>query len=247
MVKKIFASVILFICLLSNVVFAYKWVQFDGYWYVLNETTNTFLTSLLFDTRDGVFYLKEDGKMVTGWWQDPKSQAYYFFDNRNLASNGSMIFGLHMIDGFYFYFNQDGKLATSTKLYELEKVVDDYYADYDGYLYSNNSMLRDISLQKSEFYSNPKYYNDPNMTNLTLSTIISPIKTSAGSLANSQVLNSANIKIEANTNNPYNSVSNVSGGTNYYVDENGVVRNDEKPKPLSNLEVLGPASGEYNP
>ena len=195
----------------------------------------------MFDAGDGVFYLKEDGKMVTGWWKDPKSDSYYFFDNRNLASNGRMIFGLHMIDGFYFYFNQDGKLATSTKLYELEKVVDNYYADYDGYLYSNNNLLRDISLQKSEFYSNPDYYMNPNMNNLELSKIISPTKTNSVGV-NSQVINN-NPNGGQYTDNPYNAVVDVSGGTNYYVDEYGITHLDQKQKPLSDLEIYGPPEG----
>ena len=245
MLKKIFASSVLFICLISSSVFAYKWVQYGEDWYVLNETTNVFLTSVLFDAGSGVYYLKEDGKMVTGWWKDTNNGKYYFFDNRQGSSYGSMIFGLRMIDGFYFYFNQDGTLATSEKLYVLKNVYNDYYADYDGYLYSDNHLIRDISLQKSEFYSNPSYYYDPNMTNLALSKIVSPDKTNASFLNQSQVLNNSSVDLNSNTDNPYNIVSSVEGGTNYYVDEYGRVRIDEKQKPLSSLEVLGPATGEF--
>ena len=242
MFKKFFASSVLFICLISSSVFAYKWVQYGDDWYVLNESTNVFLTSVLFDAGSGVYYLKEDGKMVTGWWKDPNNGKYYFFDNRQGSAYGAMIFGLRMIDGFYYYFNTDGSLATSKKLYELEPVYGGYYADYDGYLYANNNLLRDISLEKSEFYTNPAYYYDPNMNNLTLSNIIGQVKTDVNSLANAQVINKA-VNEGTNTTNPYNTVTNVSGGTNYYFDEYGRIRNDEKQKPLSELEMYGPPSG----
>ena len=241
MIKKIFASVILFICLLSNAVFAYKWVQYDGSWYVLNETTNVFLSSVLFDAGDGVYYLKEDGRMVTGWWKDPSSGAYYFFDNRNVASNGRMIFGLHMIDGFYHYFLEDGKLATSDKLYELKQVYGNFKADYDGYLYSDDKLLRDISLERSEFYSNTQYYYDANMNNLALSNIVSPYKSDTSNMAKSQVINEGNYNDGTNTSNPYNAVSNVAGGTNYYIDEYGRYRSAYVDPKISDFEIYGPA------
>lgn len=246
MFKKFFASSVLFICLISSQVFAYKWVQYGDDWYVLNETTNTFLTSILFDAGSGVYYLKEDGRMVTGWWKDPNNGKYYFFDNRQGSSYGAMIFGLRMIDGFYFYFNQDGSLATSDKLYELKKVYNEYYADYDGYLYSDNHIMRDTSLQKSELYSNPIYYNDPNMDNLTISKIVKPSKTDSSFLNNkSQVINNTNAKDEEHTDNPYNISTGVSGGTNYYIDENGILRMDYQPPKISDFEIYGPAHENY--
>ena len=118
-----------------------------------------------------------------------------------------------------------------------------YYADYDGYLYANNNVLRDISLAKSEFYSNPAYYNDPNMNNLALSNLVGQVNTDVNSLANSQVINSARVSDGANTTNKYNTVTDISGGTNYYIDEYGRMLNDEKQKPLSDLEVYGPPTG----
>lgn len=244
MVKKLFIGVMVLICFTSNTVFAHQWVKFDNNWYVLNEYTGTFLTDVVFDSGSGVYYIGSDGKMVTGWWKNPGTQKYYYFDNKNEAILGSMLFGLHMIDGYYFYFNNDGTLATSDKLYQLKKVYGDFEADFDGYLYSNGVILRDISIAKSEFYSNAAYYSDPNMNNLVFSTLYTtPNKTNASNLANSQIINQANVSDGTNTTNPYNSVSSVSGGTNYYVDEYGRVRSDYQDKPISNFEIYGPMIG----
>lgn len=236
MVKRILALVIGLMMILSTSVFAYRWVESGSDWYVLNEDSGQYLKGMLLDVGDNVYYLDGEGKLVTGWWKNPTTKKYYFFDNKLDRNYGGMVFGLHMIDGYYYYFGDDGSLQTSEKAGMYKKVYQEYYADYDGYLYYDNVLMRDTSIAKSEFYTNPIYYSNPNLNNYYL--------------ANHDQIGQAkeldrNTKSEVNVSNASKEItksvaSNTSGGVNYDVDEYGRVHVHDSVQETQPAEKYGP-------
>ena len=166
--KRIISLVLVAVLVLSTNAFAYKWEKRNGNWYVLNDSSGEYLKFTLLDTNNNVYFLDDTGKMITGWYVNKKNNKQYFFDNNDKRSLGAMVFGLHMIDGYYYYFGDDGSLQTAPTKGEYKKVFQDYYADVDGYLYQNNILMRDTSIIKSEYYTNNLYYNNINLNNYYL-------------------------------------------------------------------------------
>lgn len=224
MEKKILAVVLVLVVVLSTNIFAYRWVEYNNNWYVLDESKNEFLTSMLLDTVDNVYYLDREGKLTTGWWQNPTTKKYYFFDNKADRNLGGMVFGLHQIDGYYYYFGDDGALATADRAGTFKNVYKDYYADSNGYLYNDNTLMRDTSIAKSEYYTNTLYYDNVNLNNYYLANYDKEW------LAKEAVVHEKeNKKSKVDTSNATEGENKsadthlTSGGTNYGVNAEGRV------------------------
>ena len=236
MKKKILALVIVLTTVLATNAFAYRWVESGTDWYVLNEDSGEYLKGTLLDVGDNVYYLDGDGKLVTGWWKNSTTKKYYFFDNKIDRNYGGMIFGLHMIDGYYYYFGDDGSLQTAEKAGMYRKVYQEYYADYDGYLYYDNVLMRDTSIAKSEFYTNPLYYTNSNLNNYYLANHDQIVQVKEFD---------RNTKSEVNVSNATKEItksvaSNTSGGLNYEVDEYGRVHVYDNVQETQPAEKYGP-------
>lgn len=236
MKKRILALVLVLMMVMTTNVFAHRWVQSGTDWYVLNEDSGEYLKGMLLDVGDNVYYLNNEGKLVTGWWRNPNTKKYYFFDNKVDRNYGGMVFGLHMIDGYYYYFGDDGSVQTSDKKGTYKKVYQEYYADSDGYLYYDNVLMRDISIAKSEFYTNPAYYTNVNLNNFYLAHYDHPgqAQDMAGE-EKTEINLSAASKEKTKT-----SASTTSGGTNYSVDSEGRVHTYGDIFETSPFEKFGP-------
>ena len=240
--KKILALGLVLVMAFSTSTFALSWVMNDNSWYVLDEDAGEYLKGVIVDTGHNVYYLDDEGRMVVGWWRNPKTNKYYFFSNKDDKDYGGMLFGLHMIDGYYRYFNDDGSLATSDIKGDYKNVYKECYADSNGLLYTNNELMRDITIAKSEYYSNDIYYLNNDLNNYYLayhdtSFRLFEIDHSQDSGAVSQ----GNRQVGTNTER-VKSGSDTSGGTNYYVDESGKVRLIESELAISDLERIGPSA-----
>ena len=153
MKKKISALVLIISVVFASNVFAYRWVKANNDWYVYDSNSEEPLMNTLVDTGDGVYYLDGEGKMVTSWWKNPRTKKIYFFDNNEERALGTMIFGLHTIDGYYRYFYDDGSLAVAREGQEYSKVYQEFWADAKGNLYFANQLMRDVTIAKSEYYT----------------------------------------------------------------------------------------------
>lgn len=237
MKKRVIALVLVLTLALSTSVFAYRWQEMNGNWYVINESTGEIIKNTLIDTNNHVYCLDEGGKLVTAWYKNPTTGKYFFFDNNPERELGAMIFGLHMIDGYYYYFAEDGSLQTSGSKGELRKVFQDYYADVDGYLYQNGALMRDTSVIRSEFYTNPVYYLNPNFNNFYLATY------DEQSIAKRESVildSSVDAKVMAEGSQKSSDTHKTSGGTDYYTDEWGLTRGVEVTYETRPAEKYGP-------
>ena len=217
--------------------FAYRWVKSDSNWYVVDETTGEFLENVLLDVGDNVYYLSEEGKMMTGWWRNDESGKYYFFSNKPGLNYGGMLFGLHMIDGYYRYFGDDGSLVVANELGSYVRAYNEYYADSNGKLYYANQLMRDVSEAKSEYYTDPIYYREPTLNNYFLANfdlgfhdlIVVPIQEKH--VINNNVINNNVIrKTNAASSNTENQTLVTSSKYNQYD------RSLEKIGPRANME-----------
>ena len=219
--RRIIALILVFVMVLSMNAFAYRWQERDGHWHVLNEQTGERIKSTLLDTGDGVYYLDSAGELVTGWYLNRRTNKYYFFDNNAKRNLGAMVFGLHMVDGYYYYFGDDGSLQTAHESGEYRKVFQDYFADVDGYLYKDDKIMRDTSIIRSEYYTNALYYDNINLNNYYLANY------DQGSIEkrNHVIRNSSsNASMIISETKKTSDTHLTSGGTNYYVDEWGNVQ-----------------------
>lgn len=238
--KKICVLALVLVLAFQTSAFALSWVDYENSWYVLDEATGEYLKGVIVDTGDNVYYLDDEGKMVVGWWRNPKTNKYYFFANKDNKDYGGMLFGIHMIDGYYRYFNDDGSLATSDKNGEYKKVYKECYADSNGLLYTNNELMRDVTIAKSEYYSNNIYYNNNDLNNYYLAYHDTSFKIfeidhskDNGSKQNSQGITKRDrVRTGADT----------AGGVNYFVDESGTTHLVESEAALSELERIGPSA-----
>lgn len=249
--KKILALVLALSFVLSSSAFAYRWVGDGENWIVYDENSGKQLKNTLIDVGDGVYYLDNQGYMVTGWWQNYDTGKYYFFDNNPNGQYGCMVFGLHMIDGYYFYFGNDGSLQTSDANGSYKKVYLDFWADVNGCLYNNNQILRDVSTKKSDYYTDPVYYTNVNFNNYFLANfgnavIPKPVnkstkieQTSGGSRV---ITNQANFDVVREDGTKKSSATNASGGANYTVDAYGKIIAPDETGIISNKEIYGPAN-----
>ena len=223
--------------------FALSWVKRENFWYVLDEVAGEYLKGVVVDTGENVYYLDDEGRMVVGWWRNPKTNKYYFFANKDNKDYGGMLFGLHMIDGYYRYFTNDGSLATSDKKGEYKKVYKECYADSNGLLYTNNELMRDVTIGKSEYYSNDIYYHNGDLNNYYLAHHdttfrlfeIDHTKDNAGGASNQN-------RQAGTTKERVKSGTDTSGGANYSVDERGSIHLNESQTALSDLEKIGPSA-----
>ena len=236
MKKRILALVLGLILALSTNVFAYRWVESGEDWFVLNEDTGEYLKGMLLDVGDNVYYLDAEGKLITGWWRNPKTNKYYFFDNKLDRNYGGMVFGLHMIDGYYYYFGDDGSVQTSDKEGTYKKVYQEYYADKNGFLYFDNELMRDTSIAKSEFYTDQAYYANTNYNNYYLANYGKAITVVelAGAVKSEVNLSKANVDSKKSI------ASNTSGGTDYSIDTYGVVHTNGDTFETKEAEKYGP-------
>ena len=236
MKKKVFSIIIAMILIMTSSVFAYRWVEYENNWYVLNEDSGEYLKGILLDTGDNVYYLDAEGKLVTGWWRNPHTKKYYFFDNKVDRNYGGMIFGLHMIDGYYYYFGDDGSLQTSEEKGQYKKVYQEFYADSEGYLYYDNVLMRDTSIAKSEFYTNTLYYNNVNLNNYYLAYFDNAGTAKDIEGEEKSEINASHMAKDSKKT----SASNTSGGTNYSVDSEGRVQLYDPIPETSMAEKYGP-------
>ena len=237
MKRKIIALVLIMAFALSTSVYAYRWQEMNGNWYVINETTGEIIKNTLIDTNNHVYCLDQSGKMITSWYKNPTTNKYFFFDNNPARELGAMVFGLHMIDGYYYYFGDDGSLQTSGVKGELKKVFQDYYADMDGYLYQNGALMRDTSVIRSESYTNPAYYTNPNFNNFYLATY------DEKSIAKRETVildSSVDARVIAGGSQKSADTHKTDGGTDYYIDEWGQARGVEVTYETRPAEKYGP-------
>ncbi len=235
----VFALVLAFV--LSTAVYAYRWEEKNGNWYVINEMTGETIKNTLIDTNNNVYCLDPQGKLITSWYRNPTSGKYYFFDNNAERNLGAMIFGLHMIDGYYYYFGDDGSLKTSGVKGELKKVFQDYYADIDGYLYQNGTLARDTSIIRSEFYTNTEYYKNINLNNYYLANYD---KQSIPKKESVVIDPSVDERIIAGNSMKSADIHKTDGGTDYYVDEWGNLRGVDVTYETRPAEKYGPMKHE---
>ena len=59
------------------------------------------------------FRFDENGKMLTGWFQDPADLAWYYLHPISDGSQGYMYTGEHLIDGITYFFDADGRMKRS--------------------------------------------------------------------------------------------------------------------------------------
>ena len=237
MKRRIIALVLVFVMALSMNVFAYRWQERDGHWYVLDEQTGERIKSTLLDTGDGVYYLDGAGELVTGWFLNKKTNKYYFFDNNAKRNLGAMVFGLHMVDGYYYYFGDDGSLQTAYDSVEYRKVFQDYFADVDGYLYKDEKLMRDTSIIRSEYYTNALYYDNINLNNYYLANHDQGSIEKRNHVIRNSSSNGSMIVSETKKSSDAHL---TSGGTSYYVDEWGNVQGADISYETRPAEKYGP-------
>lgn len=250
--KKIFSLVLVVSLIVSFSIDAFavnRWVQNNGYWYVYDDN-NQPLKNMLIDVTNNVYYLDEEGKMVVGWWRHPTTNKAYFFDNNKSRNYGGMVFGLHMVDGYFRYFGDDGSVQTSDGEGQYKKVFQEFWADENGLLYFNNVLLRDTTTNKSEYYSNPEYYTNDQLNNYYLANY--DVAVVDGSKFFAQVGN-ANSNVDNNrvttgreSDGGLSGKQAPTGGTNYTIDAEGRIISQDKETDISGAEKYGPMVGLPN-
>ena len=243
MKKRVISLVACLVLIMTSSVFAYRWVESNDDWYVLDESTGEYLKGMLLDTGDNVYYLNQEGKLVIGWWVNQKTGKIYFFSNRDDKDYGGMLFGLHVIDGYTYYFEDDGSLAMTNREGEIKKVYGEYYVDSAGFIYLNNELQRDTSIFKSEFYTNPAYYSEPNLNNYYLANYDSVVLPSTLKLGIRNNLDTSSVIYQNGdmvSVPKRNTASNTAGGTNYEVDEKGRVHMFDPEFETQPAEKYGP-------
>lgn len=93
------------------------------------------------------FLFGADGAMMTGWYQDPGDNRWYYLHDREDGSLGHMYTGWNQIDGSWYFFDQSGRMTTGWnwiggKCYYLDPksggmlsgtmTPDGYYVDDSG-------------------------------------------------------------------------------------------------------------------
>lgn len=241
-----------FVVMLASQVFAYNysWIEDGIHWRVRDDDTGENLKDILLDVGNNVYYLDGNGNMITGWWRNPETDKVYFFDNNETRNYGGMVFGLHMIDGYYRYFGADGSLAVAEKedsnIYR--KVYVDFWADAQGKLYYNNQLLRDTTTNKSEYYTDPAYYTNDYMNNAYLAShgdAYQPIGRIGKDGKEDRSPEVTDYEADLNsTGSEKSSASRTSGGTDYTVDAEGHVSVPDHSAQISNEEKYGPKKVE---
>ena len=141
-----------------------------------------------------------------------------------------------MIDGYFYYFGDDGALQTSDSKGTYKKVYQEYYADSEGYLYFDNVLMRDTSIAKSEFYTNTDYYTNVNLNNFYLANYD---KAGAARDIEGDEKSEMNMALAAKERTK-TSASHTSGGTNYSVDSEGRIHSNDATFETSLAEKYGP-------
>lgn len=249
MKKRILALVLVLTFVIGSNAFAYRWVGDGVTWHVYNDETNEQLKNILLDTGDNVYYIDANGIMVTGWWKNPTTNKYYFFDNNIDRNLGAMAFGLHTIDGYYYYFGDDGSLQTADAAGNYKNVYMDFWADKNGYLYNNNVLMRDVSVNKSDYYTDTTYYTNPFFNNYVFSlygTTINPTAITKEETTNKGgskiITNQANFSKTREDGTKKDAGTGASGGDDYIVDAYGHVIAPDHTGTIKNSEIYGPAN-----
>lgn len=156
---KLFALV-LFCTLFTNATFSNEIIKAGKTFYLI-DANDDICRNALYDSGHGTYFFGDNGKMKVGWWQNPKNNEIYFFDNKvGGPTYGVMQFGLKTIDGYLRYFNLDGTLARSNSDVRID-VLGLYVADTRGNLYDKSgNVMRDVSEKTSDFYANAEYYKN---------------------------------------------------------------------------------------
>lgn len=247
--KRLLSLVTIIVFLFSTTAFAaYQWEQIGNDWYV--REGETFLKSRIVNTGSNVYYLDNEGKMCVGWYMHPDTKKIYFFDNNEERALGTMIFGLHTIDGYYRYFYDDGSLAVAREGEEYSKVYQEFWADAKGNLYFANQLMRDVTIAKSEYYTNIFYYKNESLNNYYLANLdtvsVIDIEKNIGAVmsSNSEGSDIRGTKTATQDANKSKQDKGVAhGGTNYEVIDGKVVVYDKEPE-TSEFEKYGPGHGE---
>lgn len=234
-----------FVLLFTLNTFAYTWYESNGNWYILLNDKGEVVKDALLDTGTNVYFFDSTGKLMTGWWKDRHTDKIYFFDNKKGDSLGGMVFGLHEIDGYKHYFADDGSLVTATTKGSFVKAYKDYYADYYGYLYFENQLQRDMSIAKSEYYTNTMYYDNIDLNNYYLAR--------GDEITDMTILRKMRDEVKAKSNDSGDNYTTqksadthkTSGGLNYYVDEYGRVKTYGDIYETQEAEKYGPMMPGY--
>lgn len=174
---KRFLCLLFLVLLLFNLyvdAFAYRWKEINNEWYAMDDEVDICLPNKLIDDNGRVYCTDEYGKILLGWYYNNNNQNAYFFDNnRNADTCGQMAFGMKMIDGYLRYFADNGALVRAEEQGQYRQVstadeYKDYYADYDGNLYYNNALQRDVSKSRSDYYTDIRYYEYDALSNRNL-------------------------------------------------------------------------------
>ncbi len=110
------------------------WLQTAGGWYYLDPGNGSLRTG--WQNIDGkLFYLNTaqdgvEGKMRTGWFQDPSGQRY-FLNTANDGSQGSALTGWQWIDG-YCYFFETAEGGEKGKMYAGKETPGGFLTDAQG-------------------------------------------------------------------------------------------------------------------
>lgn len=251
MKKRIIALTLVMITIFTSSVFAYRWIEVDGRYYVYDDTAQSYMFDKLIDTGVGVYYVGSDGAMKTGWWTNPDTGNVYFFDNHKGLTSGQMQFGFHVIDGYGRFFGPDGALAHAKKKGEYINIYGDFYVDVNGIMYNNNIEVRDVSKSKSEFYTITAYYDDAKYDNEYVALNNTAYMPETNTLSQEEEVKNIELpkgdniitthatEIAKRTGNPVKG-NNVSGGTNYTIDDHGNMILETEEYKISDEEKYGP-------
>lgn len=112
------------------------WKLIDNKWYFFNNKSGTMVTGWYKsesgdwtyngqDIANQWFYLDKDGKLTIGWYKDTDGNWYYLCDGSQYGALGVMTTGWQFIDGKWYYFNNNGAMASNA-------VVEGYILGSDG-------------------------------------------------------------------------------------------------------------------
>ena len=76
------------------------------------------------------FLFDAEGYLVTGWYTDEQGNTFYLNSSVD-NTQGAMFFGWNIINGKYYYFNEEPD-GSRGKLYRNTTTPDGYYVDENG-------------------------------------------------------------------------------------------------------------------
>lgn len=109
------------------------WQKIGGYWYYYSSSGRLQKGMILY--KGNYYFCRTDGRMVTGWYQNPRTKYWYYFN-----SSGVMAKGWKTIGNKKYYFYSSGKMAASKWLKYKEGW---YYVGSDGAQYRSKWLKQD--------------------------------------------------------------------------------------------------------